>query len=165
MMPTSFTRRRFQASINRSYKTVGGPWAVLGAPAGVVILGEPGSLDLFERHALLDGVLNPIANDCHHIAVFHDVELIADAPMTGDNIRSALLFVLGNSDVNDVIQRIEFALNTAASFHVDERIADGAEDIAGYDHVGAAKENQAVTIGMGRGLRTNFHRLFVKEDF
>src|SRR3984957_11650224 len=165
IIPALSTCRSCQTSINGTNEVAGGSRTILGAPTGVVILRETGGLNLFERHALFDGVLNAVAYNRDHIAVLHCVELVADAAVARNNIRSAFLFVLGDRDIDDVVQSIDLALNTAAAFHVDERIAIGIEDVAGGYHVGAPKDNQAIAIGMRRGLPANFHRLLVKEDF
>ncbi len=81
----------------------------------------------------LDGVLNAIAYDGHHVAVFDDIELVTDAAMAGDDVRAAFFFMLGDGDIDDVVQSVDLALNAAAAFHVDERITIGIEYIAGRD--------------------------------
>jgi hypothetical protein len=36
---------------------------------------------LFQREALFHQIADAVADDCHHVAVFNDVELIAEAAM------------------------------------------------------------------------------------
>src|SRR5579863_2109053 len=165
MMTASFAARKFQALIDGGHEIIGGAGALFGAPASVVILGETSRPYLFQSHALLDGVLNPVAHDGNHVAVFHDVELVADAPVARDDVGAAFFFMLGNRYIDDVVESVDFALNAAAALHVDKRIAFRIEDIAGCNNVGAAEDHQAVAIGMRRRLPANFHRFLVEVDF
>ena len=52
-------------------------------------------------------------------------------------------------------KRQNFSLHAAAVFDVDEGISVGRENIAGADHVRAAKQNHAVAIGVRVGLVIN----------
>ena len=48
--------------------------------------------------------------------------------MAGDYVSAAFLVVLGNGDVEDAVERVQFALNASAIGEVDEGIAGGGED-------------------------------------
>ena len=61
--------------------------------------------------------------------------------------RAALSFVLENGPIQDVVQRVDLALNAAAVFDIDERKLRGVEDIARDDNVGLTEVNDAVAIG------------------
>src|SRR5258708_19293944 len=69
-------RSRRQALVNRGDEVVGGAEALLGAPASVVVEREAGLLDLLEGHAFLNGVLDTVADDCHHFPVFPSAQLM-----------------------------------------------------------------------------------------
>src|SRR5580698_7256603 len=82
--------------------------------------------------------------------------------MSWDHHGPAFLAVYGDDHVHDLLQRIDGALNTAASGQIDDRIVRGGENIAGADDIGTAKEHDAVTVGMGRGLMQNVDSLAVE---
>src|SRR3984957_9712851 len=112
-----------QASINGSNKTAGGARTFPDTPAGVVILGESRGLDLLQRHAFLDGVLHAVAHNGDHVAIFHHIEFVADTAVTRNDIRSAFLLMLGNRDIDDIVQGVDLALNAASAFHINKGIA------------------------------------------
>ena len=60
--------------------------------------------------------------------------------------------ILGNRQIEDVIEAVDHALDRAALGRVDQRIADRREQVAGGDDLGVAEEHEAVAVGVG-GLR------------
>ena len=68
----------------------------------------------------LQCVLHAIANDGHHIAVFHDVEFVGNPAVSRNNIGAAFLFMLRDCNVNNVIQRVDFTLNRPSPLQIDE---------------------------------------------
>src|SRR5204862_5044373 len=71
-------------------------------------------VDLLQRHALLLQIEDAVADDDHHVPVDGDVGGVAQPAMTGHNHRTALMSVLGEGDVDDLVQRVDFALHRAA---------------------------------------------------
>ena len=79
------------------------------------------ALDLSERHALLDQVLDAIADDRAHVAVVGEVGEIADPAVSADEHRAAFGAELGDRHVDQAIQRREHTLNAAALLEIDLR--------------------------------------------
>src|SRR4051794_4853683 len=63
-----------QALVRGFDKIVGSPVAVM-AVERIVVSRRLRGLDLFERHALFGHGPNTVADDRHHIAIFHDFRL------------------------------------------------------------------------------------------
>ena len=53
-----------------------------------------------------------------------------------------------NRDLDDPVQRGDFALNSPAARYVNPGKAGGVEDVAGRNHVGTAKEHDDVAIAV-----------------
>src|SRR5262245_39948577 len=69
----------------------------------VIITHRAGSFDLLQRHALLDQVLYPIANNRDHVPVFDNVRLVCEAAMARNDHGSTFLLIFRNRDINDAI--------------------------------------------------------------
>ena len=136
--------------------------AVARAVARIVIFGRPGRFHLVERHAALQHVGDAIANDGDHVAILNHVGFVADAAVTGNDQRAAFLQGRRHGEIDNAIQRVDNALNAAAAIEIDDRVAGGDENVAGADDVGAAKEDQAVAIGVRRGLMEQDDGLIVE---
>src|SRR5581483_206260 len=95
--------------------------------ARVVILRVAGGFDLLQGHAPFNRGLHAVANDRDHVAVLDYVKLIADAAVPGNDVRSALFLVLGNGNVDDAVESVNFALNAAAVIDIDEGKTGGDE--------------------------------------
>ena len=72
--------------------------------------------------------------------------------MTGNDPRAALGPVLGYGQIENVVQSIDNALNTAALLQINDRIAGGGHKLAGADDFGVAEIHDAVAIAVRRGL-------------
>src|SRR5436309_417890 len=80
-----------QAPIDRLNKHVRGPRArVRTVPLSVSLCGIR-SLDLIERHVLLDHVLHDVAHDRDHVPIVDDFGAIADPAMAWNDRRAAFL--------------------------------------------------------------------------
>ena len=72
--------------------------------------------------------------------------------MAGDHHGAAFLAVNRDDHVDDLLQRIDGALNAAARGEIDDGVIGGGEDVAGADDIVAAEEHDAIAVGMGGGL-------------
>src|SRR6202044_3255855 len=88
-----FSFLTLETFVNGFDEFVGGPEAGGGTIQRIVILGRTGRLHLFQRHALLDHVLNAIANDDGHFAEIQYVAEIAQAAMARDNHGASFLAI------------------------------------------------------------------------
>src|SRR6185369_4932888 len=82
--------------------------------------------------------------------------------MTGHDPRAALRPVLGYSQIEDVVQSIDDALNTATLLQVNDRITGRGHKLAGADDFGVPEIYDAVTVAMRRGLVVDDHRLTIE---
>ena len=76
--------------------------------------------------ALLEHVLHAVANDRHHVAVVGDVGRVAEPAVSGNDQRAAFEAELGKRDIDDVVERVDLAVDAAAARDVDDRIAGRA---------------------------------------
>src|SRR5947207_10792277 len=120
--------------IDRLDEIIRRPWPGVRAVPARVSSRRGGRLDLVKGQAGFDQVANPIANDGDHVTVFRDVKLIADAPVPRDDERA--FFPRHdrhrrNRDLDDPVQRGDFALNSAAARYVNPGKAGGFEALPG----------------------------------
>ena len=108
-------------------------------------------------------IFDAIADDGDHVAVIGDSGAIADASVAGDDVGTALFIGARNHDVEQAIERVDFAVDRTAFCEVDHRVAIGSENVAGADHVGAAEEDDAVAVCV-RGMRMLEDDGFVVEE-
>src|ERR1700678_4817352 len=99
-------------------------------------------LHLLQRHALFDHGLDAIPHNGDHVAILQQVKLIAQPAMPRNNERSALFMMCGNSDIENMIQPVDFSLQTAPVLEIDNRVAIGDEYVARADYVGTPKESE-----------------------
>src|SRR5665213_3076876 len=118
----SFRLRRLQAFVNGFDELVRLDEAVALDVLGVVVERRPGGLNLFEGHVLADHGANAVANDDHHVAVFYNVGFVTQPAVTGDDVGAAFLSLSWNGEIQDVVERVDFAGDAAAPFDVNERI-------------------------------------------
>src|SRR5262245_25909982 len=118
-----------QASINGLYKTICRYETLRRNIFGIVVPRWAGSLDLVQRHALLDHVPDAVSNDDHHIPVFHNVSLIRDPSMTRHDVCAAFLRMPRNREGENVIERGNFSVQATASFQIDKWIGSRCEDV------------------------------------
>src|SRR5580704_3322639 len=78
------------AAINRFDEIVGSPGTTVRPVPARIASGRRSGFDLFQRKTLFYQIANAVADDRHHIAIFDDVELIADAAVAW-NDQGALL--------------------------------------------------------------------------
>ena len=69
---------------------------------------------------------HPIAHDRDHVAVLDDVRLVEDAAVARDDLGAALLVEPRDRDRNQVVGRVDQALDRSAPRQVDQRPADVA---------------------------------------
>ena len=96
-------------------------------------------LDLIERQALLDHLLNAVADDRHHVAVRDHVGLVADAPVPGNHVGPAFLLVAGDRNVEDMVETRDHAIDRSTGLDVDHRETAHVEDVARADDVQCRK--------------------------
>ena len=87
--------------------------------------------------------------------------LIRDVAVAGNHDRSALALVLVHRSIENVVQRLDLALNGAAVRDVDHRILRRREHVAGDDDVGAAEVHDAVAVGDRVGHPEHLDRVAV----
>ena len=118
---------------------------------------------MLEREAFLHGVGDAVADDGDHVAVIADCGAVANAAVAGDDVCAAFFVGAGNHEVEQAIERVDFAVDRTAFREIDHGVAIGSEDVAGADDVGAAEEDQAVAVGV-RGVRVLEDDGFVVEE-
>ena len=79
-----------------------------------------------------------------------DVGLVADAAVTRDHVRAALLQVRRHGDVEHLVQAVEIAVDAAAGGEIDGGILRRHEQVAGDEHVGAAEVDEDVAVTVRR---------------
>src|SRR5215831_548105 len=89
---------------------------------GVVIPSRPGRLYLLEGHAFRHHVAYPITHDGQHIPELDHLGLIAQPPVARNHIRARLLVFQGDGDPQDLVHRIDDALDAASALPVDYRV-------------------------------------------
>src|SRR5688572_8295367 len=72
--------RRRDLAIHRFDEHLRRPWAGGGAVAPVIVLRRSRCLDLCERPAFRDQILNSIADDRQHVPVLDDIRLVREPP-------------------------------------------------------------------------------------
>src|SRR5215467_7916865 len=72
-----------QAAIDRFHEIIRRPPIFVGTITLYVTSGWRGFFDLIQCHSCLDQILNPVADDRHHIAILDDIELIINVSMPG----------------------------------------------------------------------------------
>src|SRR5438552_2636472 len=144
---------------------IGGPETGCRAVYRIVVARGFRGLHLFQRHTLLDHVLNAVSNDRDHVTILDDIGFITQAAVTRNHHRPSFLLLCRNREVEDEIQRVNHAVNAATALQVDDRIACCHENVAAADDNRAAKEHDAVPIGV-RGVRVKqLNGFAVKENF
>src|SRR5581483_1615148 len=124
---------------------------------GIVVARRPRRLDLVERHLSADHVLNAVAHDHDHIPKFHDISFVTKAAMAGDDVGTAFLRLGGNREFQDMVEGRDLALHRAAVLDIEKRVGAGSKYVARGDHIGPAKQNDAVAIGVRVGLMVEEH--------
>src|SRR5213593_1231625 len=147
-------------SFDKHFLCPGGGWCSVSA---VVVKGRLRSEDFLERLALRDQIGNSVSDNRDHLAVLDHVGLIADPPLTGNDIRAAFLFVLRDTQFDDLIESRQNTLQTAAVLPVDDGICHCREQVARGNDVGPAEEYQAVAIGVGCGNMDDLDTLSVEQ--
>ncbi len=67
-----------------------------------------------------------------------------------------------NGGIDQLLQRCDFAMNAAALRDIDHRESRRVKDIAGHDHIGTAKEDDRIAIGVRGRLMEDFNTLAVE---
>src|SRR5260370_899313 len=129
--------------------------------SAIVVARWPRGLYPFKSHSAMDHVRDAIAQNRDHIAVFHYIGFVAQPAMAGNYHGSAFLLRGGNGQIENPVQRVDHALETPPALQIDSRIGDRIEHVAGAHHVGAAEEDDAVAVTMGRRLVQHLHSLVV----
>src|SRR5205814_10164348 len=103
-------------------------------------------------HPFLEHRLHAVADDRDHVAVFDDLELVADAAPAGNDAGAAFGELFGDGDVDDAIERFDHAVDVTAALQIDLGHPRRVEDVAGGDDVGATEPDHHVAVGMRRRL-------------
>ena len=151
-----------KAAVHRLDEHVCRPGTRVRTVAPVEVHRRPRGLDLLERHALVDQVLHAVANHRQHVAVRRDIGRIRQPAAARNDPRAALAAVLGNGEIENLIQAVDDALNAAALLDVDDGIADGRKEVAGADHFGVTEEHDAVAVRVRRRRVIDDHRFTVE---
>src|SRR5579862_7041230 len=99
-------------------------------------------LDLLEVLSLLDEVLDDIFDDDHHVAVVHNIHLLAEPPVTRDHVRSDTLIDKRNrrdGQLDQLIQGVDLSLDAPAVRNIDDRKSGSVQDVPGDHDIGAAE--------------------------
>src|SRR5438874_9345452 len=134
-----------QAFVNGFDEGAGGTG--FGAELRLIGPGRMGVFDLIESHPLLDHGRDHIADDHHHIAIIHNVQLLAEAPVTGDHIGTNSLvneWSRWNRKSDQPVQGIDLSLYAATSGNIDHRKAGHVKDVSGNHDIRSPKKNEAV---------------------
>ena len=94
-------------------------------------------------------------DDRDHVLVFHQLGVVGNVSVAGHEQRPPRFQDQGhrgNRDLQQVVERRQFALDAAAPGRIDHRELVQVQDVAGGNHVGAAKMHHAVAVGVGAGL-------------
>src|SRR5205807_4293505 len=86
-----------EACVNRLYKHIGCPGTAGGAEAIVIIRSEPRSLDLLQSGALFNHVLNAVADNRDHVAIFGHFPFVAQSAVT--EYRDMIAIKIGRAHV------------------------------------------------------------------
>ena len=84
--------------------------------------------------------------------------------MARNDVGATLFVVLGDSQIQDVVQSVQLPLNAAAASDIDKRIAGSDKYVAGADDIGMAEEHDAVAIGVSNFLVQDVHRLVIEPQ-
>src|SRR5579871_5026173 len=107
-----------------------GPGTGAGSVLPLPRLRRGGGLDLVQRHAALDQILDRVADDHDHVAVLDRIRLVVDAAVSGYDAGSAALENKGHRphrELDNTIQRVDLALHAAASLDIDDGKARGVQ--------------------------------------
>jgi hypothetical protein len=66
-------------------------------------------------------ILHPVAKLVHHVAILHQIGLVAHPPASRNHVRATFLQILRHRDVHHPVERIEHPLRGAAHLPVDQR--------------------------------------------
>ena len=149
--------------VRRFDKHIRGPSTCSRPIQPVIVHGGLRRFHLFQRHALLNHILNAVAHDGHHVPVVGHVAGIAQAPVAGNDHGAALRAELRNRQIQNAIQTVQNAVDAAALVHFDHGIAIRAQDIAGADHIGVAEEHDAIAVGVRIRQVENLHAFAVEK--
>ena len=67
-----------------------------------------------------------------------------------------------NGRIHQLLQGRDFAIDAAALRDIDHREPPRVKDIAGHHHIGTAKEDNRIAIGVRRRLMEHFNALAVE---
>jgi hypothetical protein len=119
----------FEALVNSLHKLIRFYETVFRQVFRIIVACWLGRFHLIEGHALLDHVLNPVANNDDHVAVFHHVGFVTDPPVARNHLGAAILRFSRNRQIQDVIQRGDLTFDAATALQLDEWITIGSENI------------------------------------
>src|SRR5687767_101458 len=83
--------------------------------------------------------------------------------MAGNDHCSALRSRLGNGQIQDLIQRIDDALQASAFCSVERWIGSGCENVSRRDHIGVPEVDNAVAVRDCRFRMENLNTLSINE--
>ncbi len=79
-------------------------------------------LDLVERLALLHQIRDDVAHENHHVAIVHDLHLLGEAAVSGNDVGADVLVDerrRRNRQVDQPVQRVDLALDAPAVGQID----------------------------------------------
>src|SRR5262249_1964716 len=115
--------------------------------------------------ALLAHVLHAVANDDGPLAAIDHVAEVRQTAVPGNDKRSTFLAIYRDDHIHQAIQSIDHTLDISPRSDVDDRIARCCKDVSRADDIRTPKENDAVAIGMRRGLVDYLDAFAVEEKF
>src|SRR5438876_6404150 len=128
---------------------------------GVVVEGGFGGLDLFERHSLALQILDPVADDCHHVLVVRKVRGVTDPSVTRNEQRALLRHVSRKRQIDEIVQSVDEALNGAALLEIDDWIIIPKQITSTY-YVRATEPDDAVAIRVRRRHMNYLDRVTIR---
>src|SRR5690606_13953696 len=135
--PVVMALRPLQIVVYRFDEVVARPADRFIRVAAVIIERRPRRLHLLKRLTFVDQRDYSLADDRDHVAIVHDVGLVAEPAVSRDDDRTALLVLARYRDIENQVETLDDAVDAAAALGVEPRVAIGIEDVAGADNVGA----------------------------
>src|SRR5262249_50053451 len=124
----------------RLHEHVGGPRTGRRTEATIEVERWPRRLYLLERHSLLLQVGNAIANHHQHVPIRRQVGRVRQPSAARNDPRATLRPILGDCQIEDVIQPVDHTLNGPAPVELDHGITDRRKEIAGADDLRMTEE-------------------------
>ena len=146
------------------HKIIRGPRPGFRAVLQFIRFGWRGFLDLWQRQAALNHVLDDVPDRDHHIPVFHHVLPVVNPAVAGHDQGPAFREHKRHRpkrQIDDLVQGGDFPLNAASPGGVDQREPIRIDNIAGHHHIGASEQDDAIAVAVRGRLAIDLDALVV----